>query len=94
MLRGASTLADAARGTLGLKARAVVLERAYGAPLVFNSGIAAAKEMELPDRFENPGARPIPLARSIGDAREDAWKRTLDDHSRKEDNLLRVRWRR
>ena len=59
MLRGATILADAVRGTLGPKARTVVLERAYGAPIVINSGVAVAKEIELPDPFENLGARMV-----------------------------------
>ena len=59
MLRGATVLADAVRGTLGPKARTVVLERAYGAPIVINSGVAVAKEIELADPFENLGARMV-----------------------------------
>ena len=59
MLRGATVLADAVRGTLGPKARTVVLERSYGAPIVINSGVAVAKEIELPDPFENLGARMV-----------------------------------
>jgi chaperonin GroEL len=59
MLRGATVLADAVRGTLGPKARTVVLERAYGAPIVINSGVVVAREIELPDPFENLGARMV-----------------------------------
>ena len=59
MLRGATVLADAVRGTLGPKARTVVLDRAYGAPIVINSGVAVAKEIELADPFENLGARMV-----------------------------------
>jgi len=59
ILRGATVLADAVRGTLGPKARTVVLERAYGAPIVINSGVAVAKEIELADPFENLGARMV-----------------------------------
>jgi chaperonin GroEL len=57
MLRGATILADAVRGTLGPKARTVVLDRAYGPPVVINSGVAVAKEIELSDPGENLGAR-------------------------------------
>ena len=59
MLRGATVLADAVRGTLGPKARTVVLERAYGAPIVINSGVVVAREIELADPFENLGARMV-----------------------------------
>jgi chaperonin GroEL len=59
ILRGATVLTDAVRGTLGPKARTVVLERPYGAPIVVNSGVAVAKEIELADPFENLGARMV-----------------------------------
>jgi chaperonin GroEL len=59
ILRGATILADAVRGTLGPKARTVILERAYGAPTVINSGVAVAREIELPDPFENLGAQMV-----------------------------------
>ncbi len=36
-----------------------MLERAYGAPTVINSGVAVAKEIELPDPFENIGAQMV-----------------------------------
>ena len=52
-------LADAVRVTLGPKARTVVLERSWGAPIVINSGVIVAKEIELQDRFENMGAQMV-----------------------------------
>jgi chaperonin GroEL len=59
ILKGATLLTDAVRGTLGPRARTVVLERAYGAPIVINSGVAVAKEIELADPFENMGAQMV-----------------------------------
>ncbi len=59
ILKGATVLADALRGTLGPRARTVILERAYGAPTVINSGVAVAKEIELADPFENMGAQMV-----------------------------------
>jgi chaperonin GroEL len=59
ILKGATVLADAVRGTLGPRARTVVLERAYGAPIVINSGVAVAREIELADPFENMGAQMV-----------------------------------
>jgi len=59
---GLNLLASAVRVTLGPKGRLVVLERAYGPPTVINSGVIVAKEIELPDRFENLGAQ---LAREV-----------------------------
>src|SRR5690606_29077057 len=43
--------------TLGPKARTVVIERSFGAPLIINSGVIVAKEIELPDHLENLGAQ-------------------------------------
>jgi chaperonin GroEL len=57
LLAGINTLADAVRVTLGPKARTVVLERAFGSPLIINSGVIVAKEIELRDHFENMGAQ-------------------------------------
>jgi chaperonin GroEL len=62
LVKGITTLADAIKVTLGPRARTVVLERAYGAPTVINSGVAVAKEIELPDPFENMGAQ---MAREV-----------------------------
>ena len=59
LLRGMNILADAVRVTLGPKARTVVLERSWGAPMVINSGVIVAKEIELEDRFENMGAQMV-----------------------------------
>jgi chaperonin GroEL len=59
LIKGMNILADAVRVTLGPKARTVVLERSWGAPTVINSGVVVAKEIELPDRFENMGAQMV-----------------------------------
>jgi chaperonin GroEL len=59
ILAGVSLLANAVRPTLGPKARTVVLERSYGAPIIINSGVVIAKEVELKDRFENMGAQMV-----------------------------------
>ncbi len=57
VLRGATTLVDAVRVTLGPKSKCVLLERPYGRPLVCNDGVTIAKEVDLKDRDENLGAR-------------------------------------
>jgi chaperonin GroEL len=59
IMAGVRILADAVRGTLGPKARTVVLEKSFGAPVVINSGVVVAKEIELEDRFENMGAQMV-----------------------------------
>ncbi|SDX93041.1 chaperonin GroEL [Nitrosomonas sp. Nm33] len=56
ILRGVNILANAVKVTLGPRGRNVILERAYGPPLVANSGVVVAKEIELEDKFENMGA--------------------------------------
>ncbi|MFU8725891.1 chaperonin GroEL [Streptococcus suis] len=57
MVRGVDILADTVKVTLGPKGRNVVLERAYGSPLITNDGVTIAKEIELEDHFENMGAK-------------------------------------
>jgi len=56
---GVNILADAVKITLGPKGRNVVLDKAYGAPVITNDGVTIAKEIELEDRFENMGAQLI-----------------------------------
>ena len=56
---GVDKLADTVRVTLGPKGRNVVLDKQYGAPLITNDGVTIAKEIELPDAFENMGAQLI-----------------------------------
>ena len=57
MLAGVDTLADTVKVTLGPKGRNVVLEKAYGSPLITNDGVTIAKEIEPEDKFENMGAK-------------------------------------
>ena len=54
---GVNTLADTVKVTLGPKGRNVVLDKKFGAPLITNDGVTIAKEIELPDPFENMGAQ-------------------------------------
>ena len=54
---GVNQLANTVKVTLGPKGRNVVLDRAYGAPLITNDGVTIAKEIELEDGFENMGAQ-------------------------------------
>jgi len=55
--RGANILADAVKVTLGPKGRNVVLDKKFGSPTITNDGVTIAKEIELPDVFENMGAQ-------------------------------------
>jgi chaperonin GroEL len=69
VLTGATVLADALRITLGPKAKSVLIERKWGAPLVCDDGVTIAKEIELADPEENLGARMMrQAAERTGDA--------------------------
>jgi chaperonin GroEL len=59
MLRGVDILADAVKVTLGPKGRTVVLDKSFGAPRITKDGVTVAKEIELPDKFENMGAQMV-----------------------------------
>jgi len=59
MMRGINALADTVKVTLGPKGRNVVLSRKFGSPLVTKDGVTVAKEIELPDRWENMGAQMV-----------------------------------
>ena len=54
---GIDTLAESVKVTLGPKGRNVVLDKKFGPPLVCSDGVTIAKEIELPDAFENMGAQ-------------------------------------
>ena len=54
---GIDKLADTVKITMGPKGRNVVLDKKFGAPLITNDGVTIAKEIELPDAFENMGAQ-------------------------------------
>ena len=54
---GVDQLANTVKITLGPKGRNVVLDKKFGTPLITNDGVTIAKEIELPDPFENMGAQ-------------------------------------
>jgi chaperonin GroEL len=64
LMRGVDTVAEAVRLTLGPKGQNVVLEKKWGAPTVTNDGVNIAKEIDLPNPFENMGAQLIKQAAS------------------------------
>ncbi len=66
--RGVNKLAEAVKRTLGPKGRYVVLERKFGSPLITNDGVTIAKEIDLPDKFENLGAQ---LAKEVASKTND-----------------------
>jgi chaperonin GroEL len=56
---GVNKLANAVRATLGPRGRNVVIDKKFGAPTVTKDGVTVAKEIELPDSFENMGAQMV-----------------------------------
>ncbi len=54
---GVDTLSDTVKVTLGPRGRNVILDKKFGPPLVCSDGVTIAKEIELPDPFENMGAQ-------------------------------------
>ncbi|OGZ32427.1 MAG: chaperonin GroL [Candidatus Portnoybacteria bacterium RBG_13_40_8] len=57
--KGVDKLANAVRITLGPRGRNVVLDKGFGTPTITNDGVTIAKEIELPDKFENMGSELI-----------------------------------
>ncbi len=62
--RGVDILASAVKVTLGPKGRCVALDRKFGAPNVIDDGVTIAKDIELPDPFENMGVQLVKEAAS------------------------------
>jgi chaperonin GroEL len=54
---GVDALTDAVKVTLGPKGRPVALDKKFGPPSVINDGVSIAKDIDLPDPFENMGAQ-------------------------------------
>jgi chaperonin GroEL len=59
LLEGASVLSAAVKATLGPKGRNVLIYKAYGAPAMTKDGVSVAKEVQLPDYFEDMGAQMV-----------------------------------
>ena len=59
ILAGVEQLSKAVKVTLGPKGRNVVLEKKWGSPTITKDGVTVAKEIELPNKFENIGAQLI-----------------------------------
>jgi chaperonin GroEL len=59
MLHGVDILANAVKVTLGPKGRNVLIEKSFGAPRISKDGVTVAKEIQVPDHFENMGAQMV-----------------------------------
>jgi len=57
LLAGAEKLAKAVGVTLGPTGRNVILDKSFGGPTVTKDGVTVSKEIDLPDPFENMGAK-------------------------------------
>ncbi len=57
VLAGVEKLSRAVKTTLGPAGRNVVLDKKFGSPTITKDGVTVAKEIELPDPFENMGAQ-------------------------------------
>ncbi len=67
--KGVNLLADAVKVTVGPKGRNVILDKSFGGPVITNDGVTIAKEIELPDKFENMGAQ---LVKQVADKTNDS----------------------
>ena len=69
LLKGVELLSKAVKATLGPRGRNVVIDKKFGSPTVTKDGVTVAKEIELPDPFENMGAQ---LVREVASKTSDA----------------------
>ena len=53
---GIKILADAVKVTLGPRGRNVIIEQDFGAPLIINDGVTIAKNIVLPNQYQNLGS--------------------------------------
>src|SRR4029078_2037792 len=72
LLAGAEKLAKAVGSTLGPTGHNVIIEKSFGGPTVTKDGVTVSKEIELPDPFENMGAKLVnALAQKTSDVAGD-----------------------
>ena len=64
LVRGIDIVARAVVTTLGPKGRNIALDKKWGAPNIVHDGVSVAKEIDLPDPFENMGAQLVKEAAS------------------------------
>ena len=64
LLAGADKLAHAVGITLGPTGRNVILDKSFGGPSVTKDGVTVSKEIDLPDPFENMGAKLVNVVAS------------------------------
>src|SRR5467141_4436677 len=57
MLEGVDILTRAVGSTLGPTGRNVIIDKTFGGPTITKDGVTVSKEIDLPDPFENMGAK-------------------------------------
>jgi len=67
--KGVNTLARAVKITLGPRGRNVLIQKSWGSPTITKDGVTVAKEIELPDAYENIGAQ---LVKEVASKTSDA----------------------
>jgi chaperonin GroEL len=65
---GVDKLANAVKVTLGPRGRNIVLDKGFGAPIITNDGVTIAKEIDLPDKYENIG---VELVKQVAEKTND-----------------------
>ena len=69
---GLVQLAKAVKATLGPRGRNVILQKSYGSPRITKDGVTVSKEIELPQPFQNMGAKLVnTVASKTGDVAGD-----------------------
>src|SRR5215204_674035 len=72
LLGGAEKLSRAVGSTLGPTGRNVIIDKSFGGPTVTKDGVTVSKEIDLPDPFENMGAKLVnAVAQKTSDAAGD-----------------------
>src|SRR5256884_9909807 len=61
---GLTRLSRAVKATLGPRGRNVILQKSFGSPRITKDGVTVSKEIELPEPFENMGAKLVNTAAS------------------------------
>jgi chaperonin GroEL len=69
ILAGVEKLSRAVKVTLGPAGRNAILDKKFGSPTITKDGVTVAKEIELPDPFENMGAQ---MVREVASKTSDA----------------------
>ncbi|MBI4579817.1 MAG: chaperonin GroEL, partial [Planctomycetes bacterium] len=59
ILEGLSKLVAAVKVTMGPTGRNVILQKSFGSPRVTKDGVTVSKEVELPEPFQNMGAKMV-----------------------------------